>query len=132
MYDFQDIKERIENFEFSEEFDMVIAIANGGIIPAAMLNQRLGLEYNLIKFSLRDSEQKPMYDAPRLVESIGYSVEGKRILLVEDRVKSGATLNAAKAILLDKGATVVRTFAVNGKADYSLLDVPCFRFPWIL
>jgi len=111
---------------------MVVAIANGGIIPAAMLNQRLGAEFQLLKLSLRDPSQRPMYDAPRLIEEPAYDVRGKRVLLVEDRVKSGATLAMAKNILLERGAASVRTFAVNGKADISLLDVPCFRFPWIL
>ncbi|HEX7410817.1 MAG TPA: phosphoribosyltransferase, partial [Bacteroidales bacterium] len=27
---------------------------------------------------------------------------------------------------------LVKTFAVNGKADYSLFDETCFTFPWIV
>jgi len=27
---------------------------------------------------------------------------------------------------------VVKTFAVNGKADYALYDEACFKFPWIV
>ncbi len=132
MYDFDRIRELIEQIEFSEKFDMVVAIANGGIIPAAMLNQRLGAEFQLLKISLRDPEQRPMYDSPKLVEEPAYDVNRKTILLVEDRVKSGATLTMAKKLLLEKGAAVVKTFAVNGPADYPLLDVPCFCFPWII
>ncbi|GHU99907.1 hypothetical protein FACS1894159_04680 [Bacteroidia bacterium] len=132
MYSFEELKSLIEQFELPERFDMVVAIANGGIIPAAMLNQRLGAEFHLLKFSLRDPMQRPMYDKPRLVEEPGFDVAGRRALLVEDRVKSGATLQMARQLLIDRGAATVRTFAVNGPADYSLLDVPCFRFPWIL
>ena len=110
---------------------MVVAIANGGIIPAAMINQRLEAEFNMIKINLRDSDQTPRYDSPRLMEELSFDPAGKCILLVEDRVKSGATLNMAKKLLEEKGARV-RTFAVNGKADYSLLDVQCFKFPWLL
>ena len=132
MYTFEQIKSLIENIELPGRFDMVVAIANGGIIPAAMVNQRLGAEFHLLKLSLRDAAQRPMYDAPLLVEEPAFDPAGKRILLVEDRVKSGATLAMARRILLERGAADVRTLAVNGPADYSLLDESCFRFPWLL
>lgn len=131
MYSFEALKERIRDFSFGETFDLIVAVANGGIIPAALLNQRLNIDFQVIKLSLRDANQTPMYDAPKLMEPIGFDHRGKRILLVEDRVKTGATLNYAKA-LLSREAAVVKTFAVNGPADYSLLDVPCFKFPWLL
>lgn len=131
-YNFETLKRLISEFEFSEEFDMVVAVANGGIIPAAMINQRLGKEFNIITISLRDSSQKPMFDEPHLVSQIKFDPTGKSILLVEDRVKTGASLLKAKQILLELGAKNVTTFATNGKADYSLLDVPCFKFPWLI
>jgi xanthine phosphoribosyltransferase len=131
MYTFEQIRERIRNFEFPETFDRIVAIANGGIIPAAMLNQKLGLVFDIIRIGLRDVDQKPLYDAPKLLEPIRFDPLGLRILLVEDRVKTGASLRFARDLLTEKGAAV-RTFAVNGPADYSLMDTDCFRFPWIL
>lgn len=127
---FEAVAERIRTVKFREEFDMIVAIANGGIIPAALLNQRLNVEFQLLKLHLRDTNQKPLYDVPQLVEGVKFEVEGRTILLVEDRVKTGATLNYARQLL--SGAKLVRTFAVNGKADYCLYDESCFRFPWIL
>lgn len=127
---FEAVAERIRTVKFREEFDMIVAIANGGIIPAALLNQRLNVEFQLLKLHLRDTNQKPLYDVPQLVEEVKFEVEGRTILLVEDRVKTGVTLNYARQLL--SGAKLVRTFAVNGKADYCLYDESCFRFPWIL
>ena len=132
MYSFDKIKQLLTEFEFPEKFDTMVAVANGGIIPAAMLNQRLGLDFHIIKVSLRDKDQKPLYDKPRLVEEFCFDPAGKKILLVEDRVKTGASLKYAKKLLLESGAASVKTFAVNGPADYPLLDIPCFRFPWIV
>jgi hypoxanthine phosphoribosyltransferase len=65
-----------------------------------------------------------------LLTDFGFDVKGKKILLVEDRVKTGATLQYAKELLKD--AAIVKTFAVNGKADYALYDEACFSFPWIV
>lgn len=126
-----EVAERIRAMEFAEPFDVIVAIANGGIIPAALLNQRLQLPLELLKFSYRDARQKPMYDAPRLVAEKNFKVKGKTVLLVEDRVKTGATLQLAKELLQGEAA-LVKTFAVNGKADYALWDEACFSFPWIL
>lgn len=127
---FAEVLERFRTIPFGEEFDMVVAIANGGIVPAAILNQRLGLEFNVLKINFRDEAQKPKYDSPVLLEPVGFGYAGKRILLVDDRIKTGGTVRFAKELL--KGASVVKTFAVNGNADYALYDEQCFRFPWIL
>jgi uncharacterized protein len=130
MKSFEDVLERIRTIEIPETFDMVVAIANGGIIPAAMINQRLGCEYQLLKLNLRDAMQNKLYDKPKLLEEIDFEFKGKRILLVDDRVKTGTTLEFAKELLSE--AKSVKTLAVNGIADYCLYNEICFRFPWLV
>lgn len=127
---FEEVLQRFREIEFHETFDMIIAIANGGIIPAAILNQRLGIEYKLLKINLRDVNQKPIFDAPKLISPIDFDFKDKTILLVEDRIKTGATVNYAVSLLNE--AKLVKTFAVNGNADYALYNESCFKFPWIL
>lgn len=121
--------QRFREITFKEQFDMIVAIANGGIIPAAILNQRLNLRMELLRINLRDPSQKPLFERPQLVSPIDFDIKGKTILLVEDRIKTGATVNFAIDLLYD--AREIKTFAVNGKADYSLYDEECFKFPWI-
>ncbi len=128
--DFEQVRQRFAEVTFEEPFDLIVAVANGGIIPAAILNQRLNLDIQLLKLHLRDAGQKRLYDQPHLLEEISFDVEGKKVLLVEDRVKTGTTLNYALKLLLEKGAAMVKTFAVNGNADYCLYNETCFRFPW--
>jgi xanthine phosphoribosyltransferase len=127
---FEEVMERFRSITFNESFDLIVAIANGGIIPAAILNQRLNVEIQLLKINLRDSSQKPLYDSPKLLSPIDFEYKDKTILLVEDRVKTGASLNMAYNLL--HGAKLIKTFAVNGKADYSLYDENCFMVPWIV
>jgi xanthine phosphoribosyltransferase len=126
----EEILQRFREIEFQETFDMIVAIANGGIIPAAILNQRLNIDIQLLKINFRNPDQKMKYDKPKLVSPIDFEYKGKKILLVEDRIKTGATVQFAIDLLHDAGQ--IKTFAVNGKADYSLYDEPCFRFPWLL
>ena len=127
---FGEVLSQFEKVVFDEKFDLLVAIANGVIIPAAILNQKLDIEIQLLKLHLRDASQKQLFERPQLLEEIKFEVAGRNILLVEDRVKTGATLNYARALLEDAGAAKVKTFAVNGKADYCLYDELCFRFPW--
>lgn len=127
---FSEVLERFRTIEFNETFDMVIAIANGGIIPAGIINQRLNAEFQIIRINLKDENQKPKYDSPKLMSPIDFEFKGKKILLVDDRIKTGSTIKFAMELLKD--AACIKTLAVNGNADYALFNESCFRFPWNL
>ncbi len=74
--------------------------------------------------------QNKLYDKPKLLSEINFAFKGRKLLLVDDRVKTGTTLEFAKELLSE--ASLVKTLAVNGKADYCLYDESCFRFPWLV
>ena len=125
---FSELLQRFSKIEFAENFDMIVAVANGGIIPAAIINQRLNIEFNLLKINYRNEFQQPKFNTPKLLEEINFDFKNRVILLVEDRVKTGASLKKAVELLSD--AKLVKTFAVNGNADYFLYNENCFKFPW--
>jgi xanthine phosphoribosyltransferase len=127
---FDEVLRKFGSIAFAEDFDMIVAIANGGIIPAAILNQRLDVDIQLLKINLRDSSQRPKYDRPKLLSPVDFEFRDKRILLVDDRIKTGASLQLAIELL--QGAKLIKTFAVNGNADYALYNEECFKFPWII
>lgn len=122
--------ERFRTISIDEDFDLVVAIANGGIVPAAIINQRLQKDIRLLKINLRDECQQPKYDSPKLIAPIDFDYKGKKILMVDDRVKTGSTLKFAAGLM--KEARQIKTLAVNGSADYALFDEECFRFPWLI
>lgn len=127
---FEQVMERFRALQIDEPLDMIVAIADGGILPAGILCRKLGLPVHLLRLNLRDECQNKLYDRPKLLQPIDFDFIGKRILLTEDRIKTGTTIEYAKELLA--GAAVVKTFAVNGPADYRLYDEACFRFPWVL
>ena len=55
----EEVLERFRTIEFHEDFDMIVAIANGGIVPAGIINQRLQKEVHLLRINLRDEYQHP-------------------------------------------------------------------------
>ncbi|MDR2845564.1 MAG: phosphoribosyltransferase domain-containing protein [Puniceicoccales bacterium] len=127
---FEDILLRLRTLEIPERFDMIVAIANGGLLPAALLYERLGVEVNVLRINWRNPDNSPRGATPVLLREPDFDATGKRILLADDRVKTGTTLAFARKVLA--GAALVRTFAINGTADYALFDEACFPMPWRL
>jgi hypoxanthine phosphoribosyltransferase len=125
-----EILNKIKAIEFQEDFDTIVAIARGGIFPAALLQQKLMIDLDIIWLNFRDEKQQPQHDEPVLLKPISFIYKDKKILLVDDRSRTGKTFNKGKVLL--KGAPLIKTFVVNGKADYSLFDEDCFTFPWKL
>ena len=85
----EEVLERFRTIEFHDDFDMIVAIANGGIVPAGIINQRLQKEVHLLRINLRDEYQHPKYDAPQLLAPVDFDFKDKSILLVDDRIKTG-------------------------------------------
>lgn len=82
----EEVMARFCTIEFRDEFDVIVAIANGGIVPAGIINQRLQKEVHLLRINLRDEHQHPKYDAPRLLAPVDFDFKNKSILLVDDRI----------------------------------------------
>lgn len=123
-----DVLRRIDEIRFDEDFDLVVAVLNGGREPARLVAEKLGLPVAGLRVNFRDERHRPRHAAPVLLAPPDFDLCGRRVLVVDDRSRTGATLALAREVLEE--AAVVRTLAVNGKADYSLFDEPCFVFPW--
>jgi xanthine phosphoribosyltransferase len=54
----EEVAGKIRSFQFAETFDLIVAIANGGIIPAALINQRLQIRMELLQLSFRNRFMK--------------------------------------------------------------------------
>lgn len=126
---FTEIAEKIQKFPLPDNFDIVVGIASGGIVPASLLAFRLKLDLKIIKINYRDEQNNPRYEQPVLLAAFQEELKNKRILLVDDVSVSGKTLEAAKALLKDND---IMTFALKGKADYVLFtDIKtCVNWPW--
>ena len=123
-----EILNKIKAIEFQDDFDTIVAIARGGIFPAALLQQKLMIDFEIIWLNFRNEKQQPQYDEPVLLKPITFNFKNKKLLLVDDRSRTGKTFVKGKSLLTE--ALLIKTFVVNGKADYPLFDEECFIFPW--
>ncbi len=73
----EEVLERFRTIDFHEDFDMIVAIANGGIVPAGIINQRLQKEVHLLRINLRDEYQHQKYDVPQLLAPVDFDFKGK-------------------------------------------------------
>ena len=108
--------------------DLVVGIGRGGVVPAALAAQRLGRDLRVLPVRYRDDAHQPERPEP-LVTPPHFDVVGKRVLLVDDVARTGATLRAAAQVLA--GAAAIHTLVVAGNAEYALFQMDsCIAWPW--
>lgn len=124
---FVQIIERIRQFHLPH-FDMVIGIANGGLVPASLVAFKLGVELSTVRINFRDEKNIPVQDAP-IVLSYAEKISNKKLLIIDDVSVTGKTLEKAKEIFIGND---IRTLVFKGKADYVLFPElsECVNWPW--
>lgn len=100
--------------EYSPDF--IIGIALGGVIPAAILASILRVEFHPVKITRR-RKNIVMRSVPQLVTPMPDEVSGKRVLIVDDTVKSGDTILLAVREAQKKGAKKVKSCALWVQPD---------------
>ena len=123
-----DIVAQIRECKIDYQFDLIVGIANGGIVPSYLLAHHLGKPLDFIWINFRDIDNNPQHQSPMLLKPVSFDFRNKSILLVDDRIVTGKTFNFAIELL--NGAKNIKTFSINGKADFYLFDEECFDVPW--
>jgi len=99
----QEIIRQIHNDSWRPDY--VVGITRGGLVPANLISQYLGVRMETLKVSLRDGSESESNlwmaeDAfgyvpkdEQLLAEFDYSINAKNILIVDDINDTGATLN---------------------------------------
>lgn len=113
-----------EQIEFSgEEYDYIIGLARGGLVPAVKLSHKLDIPMLAVNWQTRDSLFRHIDPA------IKTKLHNKRILIVDDIVDSGETIKLLKEELnmvtqLDVAALIYNT---EQEVDCKFFDVTIKR-----
>ncbi len=129
------LAEKISRSGFEPE--IILGVSRGGWIPARILSDFLcnpNLANAKAEFYSGIAETKGQ---PILTQSVSMSVRGRKVLIVDEVVDSGKTLNLVKKHVVDQGAREVRTATVYIK-PWSALKPDYFEreskewivFPW--
>ncbi len=124
---FGQISERLNSFNLPNA-DVVVGIAEGGLVPASLVAFKIGAELKTIKINYRDETNTPIRTEPALL-SDSLEFKSKKILLIDDVSVTGKTLDKAKELF--PGNEII-TLTFKGKADYVLFPEinECVSWPW--
>lgn len=127
---FEDIARRLAAWPFPTGIDGVVGIATGGVVPAALVAQRLGVGLQLMALNYRDEANVPHRPEPQLLSAVPDLGAWRRVLLVDDVWVTGRSWRAARALL--PAETEVLPFVLKGKTDCALIrDLEgCVQWPW--
>lgn len=128
--DFQGILAALAGWKFPEKIDGVVAIATGGIVPGALVAQRLGVGLKTITISYRNEINEPQFAQPKLVSSVPGLGGWRRVLLVDDLYLSGKSWDTARSHL--PPGVEVMPFVLVGEVDFALFRRAggAVRWPW--
>jgi hypothetical protein len=93
---FDDIKTQIQFFADQcepEQYDLIIGIARGGVVPAVMLSHAMKTPVDFVMWQTRDGATKDHEKLMQLTSSF------ERVLIVDDMNDSGTTINSIKQAL---------------------------------
>lgn len=127
---FTDLTARLAAWKFPAGVDGVVGIASGGVVPAALVAQRLGVELKVIALNYRDEANEPRFAEPKLLAPVPDLGAWRRVLLIDDVYVSGKSWHAARNLL--PTAVEVLPFVMKGKVDFALIrDLDgCVQWPW--
>jgi hypoxanthine phosphoribosyltransferase len=114
--------------------DAVVGVAHGGLFVGGAIAAALGCEFYPVRISRRSRDK--LWRAPRLFGEMPPELQGKRVLVVDDVVSSGDTLQLAQALAVKTGAQEVLTAALVTRAGgfqpgwTALSSAELVVFPW--
>ena len=110
-----------------ERFDLVVGIARGGIPVAMVVSDRLGCKVDFI--NVKSYTDVGHRDKPKILTTIIERIAGKRVLVVDDLVDGGQTMEMVTGYLNAEKPSVTKTAVLFTKPwstfvpDFSLQTV---------
>ncbi len=131
MKDLNSIAKKINQFTSEREnelaeFDLIIGVSRGGLIPATLIATKL---YKLLIAAYIDRENNVYLDKPEWVK-------GKKVLLVDDICRSGLTLSKIKNLVELARPKLIKTYTLfcltksAFRPDFTTLIEEDLKLPW--
>ena len=111
-------------YQDSEDIPVVLCILNGALLFASELLQRLNFNLEVMCVKLASYQGTSSTGQVKEITGITGSVKGRRVLVVEDIVDTGNTVEYIRKSLKEKGATDVKVCTMLLKPEVYDRDVP--------
>lgn len=121
------------DFKECDDVPVMLCVLNGSIMFMSELMKRVNFDCQLISIKLSSYEGTQTSGKVKQAMGLTCSIEGRRVIIVEDIVDTGHTIVELERILKEKGAS--RTYVctmlhkpeaaqVDVKLDYVAMDIP--------
>ena len=128
------VAEKINHdFNGCTDCPVLLCVLNGSLMFTSELMKRLTFNCELVCIKLSSYNGTHTTGNVREVMGLTRSIEGKRVIVVEDIVDSGNTIVALKELLKEKGAAETRictmllkpaSYTKDVKLDYVAMEIP--------
>lgn len=95
--------------------DMIIGISRGGLVPARILSDAMGVRGVGVLGIAFYKKIGETYRFPRITQELDMDLEGIKVLIVDDVADTGRSLAVAREYVRRKGASDVRTATLHYK-----------------
>ncbi len=112
------------DFSGKEQPPILVCVLNGSILYTAELMKRLDFDAELLSIRLSSYEGTNSTGFVREVMGLSRSIEGKEVIILEDIVDTGATIETLVSMLMEKGAASVKVSTLLLKKDVYKRDIP--------
>ena len=122
-----------KDFEGCTDVPVLLCVLNGSLMFTSELMKRLDFKCELICIKLSSYSGTQTTGNVREVMGLTRSIEGKRVIVVEDIVDSGNTIVALKDLLKEKGAAETKictmllkpaSYTKDVELDYVAMEIP--------
>lgn len=118
------VAERINaDFRGCTDVPVLLCILNGSIMFTTELMKRLDFNCELVTMKLSSYSGTKSTGDVRQVMGMTGSIEGKRVIIIEDIVDTGNTIERLREIVLSRGATDVKICTMLLKPEIYTKDV---------
>ena len=119
--DYNKITEKIADELKSQEFDQIVGISRSGLICAVHLSHLLGIrQFGCVGVNRTTEDKQNARKQPATIHYTGNinNISGKQVLVVDDIIGEGNTLDIVRKMLLKKGAHVTAAILMANLDNY--------------
>ncbi|EEW53291.1 hypoxanthine phosphoribosyltransferase [Limosilactobacillus antri DSM 16041] len=140
LYSQEEVSQRIDELaatiteKYQGEFPVVVPVMTGAMMFAAELMKRLAFKLNIDYVDVSSYEDNSQSSGRvRLLRDLSHDVDGRPVLIIEDIVDTGHTLQFLAKLFASRGAKSIETCSLLDKparrevavnADYVGFEVP--------
>ncbi len=110
--------------EFEGEEIVMVGILRGAVLWMADLMKNIGLDMTIDFMAVSSyGSAKKSSGVVKINKDLDTDIEGKSVIIVEDIVDSGVTLNYLRGYFVSRGAKVVKICSLLDKPDGRRVDI---------